>query len=364
MSKILYFPSIALPETKWTMQMLLYWDKIGTIVPLEFLDNPESHSPFMRKLIEENLVEQIIPGQHIYEASFGDCFLNFIDTNPEMKKKVLEIQAGNVQRFVRIHLEKLDYIGEELQEKGLAFKVGNWYMVEETVGKRYMSYLAVLLGTKTDFSPITENLQNMASIYSDMQKPRKPEKYLDKDEFRKKLLESILPIPSLEGDILDILRFKERHGEKLLNFRRYIESFLQNLENETDDFIIESKVSSFKERTQYDIEDITARMKETKFNFKNISMASLFIITPQAGPLVQGAFENDHVKVGSSMLSLAGAIYYALQQSSKYNHVRSPLVYSVLANQKFNKRKADSVNTTLKEMPESFAAQYNDTTHS
>ncbi|WP_256956848.1 hypothetical protein [Vibrio diabolicus] len=37
----LYFPYISVPNEKWTLKTLLYWDKLASIVPMEHMGNPE-----------------------------------------------------------------------------------------------------------------------------------------------------------------------------------------------------------------------------------------------------------------------------------------------------------------------------------
>lgn len=60
-NKILYFPYISVPRDPWLFRTLLYWDEVGSIVPMSFLENPEGLTPFMRELVREQLVTQIIP---------------------------------------------------------------------------------------------------------------------------------------------------------------------------------------------------------------------------------------------------------------------------------------------------------------
>lgn len=57
----LYFPYISVPDEKWTIKTLLYWDKLSSIVPMDYIGEPEQLSPFMRELVHGNLVEQIFP---------------------------------------------------------------------------------------------------------------------------------------------------------------------------------------------------------------------------------------------------------------------------------------------------------------
>jgi hypothetical protein len=63
--KILYFPSISIPKSRWLMGALFYWDKVGSIVPLDFLDRPNMLDKHMRELVEAGLIEQVVPEQYL-----------------------------------------------------------------------------------------------------------------------------------------------------------------------------------------------------------------------------------------------------------------------------------------------------------
>jgi hypothetical protein len=41
MDKLLYYPYINLPEGDWTVRALLYYENVGSIVPLEYFYSPE-----------------------------------------------------------------------------------------------------------------------------------------------------------------------------------------------------------------------------------------------------------------------------------------------------------------------------------
>jgi hypothetical protein len=60
--KLLYFPYINLPNTDWTVRTLLYYEKVGSIVPDDFFYAPEkNYDPFMLELVKQELVFPINP---------------------------------------------------------------------------------------------------------------------------------------------------------------------------------------------------------------------------------------------------------------------------------------------------------------
>ncbi|UOO43805.1 hypothetical protein I0292_26520 (plasmid) [Priestia megaterium] len=336
MSNALYFPKISIPETPWTLQTLLYWNKIGTIVPSEFLENPYNLSPFMRSLVQEEMVEQIIPGQYIRESSFGDAFLAFIDNNNEIKRIAEKDKLRNTQRYIQIHLEKLSYVGEELIKRKLAWRgENNWFLVEETVGLRFMSYLAMVLGTKANFTPITDSYMNISSIISDTQRPRKAEQHFNRSKIRKRILKNILPTPIEVNHPLEILRFKEKYSDQLFNFRRYIEDFILELELIPEDSL-EQKVSAFEERVAYEKEELSNRMRDR--SWITLDFATLCAICPSTYQLFEGFASHDYGKVAQSIPGVIGPVW-AATQLKKNEHPNSPLAYAVILEGKFNARK-------------------------
>lgn len=61
MHNLLYYPYINLPQTDWTIRTLLYYDKIGSIVPQQYYYAPERYDPFMREMIANELIDLINP---------------------------------------------------------------------------------------------------------------------------------------------------------------------------------------------------------------------------------------------------------------------------------------------------------------
>lgn len=154
-SRALYYPYIKVPKGPWFTRLLLYWDKVGAIVPYEYIEDPDKLGPYMVGLVRERLVEQIIPGQYLGRIkNFKRAFLQYIDTK--------DFKAKYRSSWPQVHMEKLQRVGDELCNRGLARKVGReyspWYRVEPRTAAMFMAYLAAVLGqiTEEEFFPISE----------------------------------------------------------------------------------------------------------------------------------------------------------------------------------------------------------------
>lgn len=61
MNKLLYYPTISIPDPFWLPNALLYWDGLATIAPVQYLEDPSRFSPLMRSLLREELIEIVQP---------------------------------------------------------------------------------------------------------------------------------------------------------------------------------------------------------------------------------------------------------------------------------------------------------------
>ncbi|HBN04174.1 MAG TPA: hypothetical protein DD434_00080, partial [Bacteroidales bacterium] len=88
MNKLLYFPYISIPKSKWLVQTLLYWDEVASIVPFEFTSRPDRLDKHMQILINEQLVTQIFPEDYVSELpDFTENFLRYVDSDPIIKNR-------------------------------------------------------------------------------------------------------------------------------------------------------------------------------------------------------------------------------------------------------------------------------------
>ncbi len=155
--KALYFPYINLPDDDWLYLMLLYWDQLSSIVPHEYVYNPEKLSPHMSTLIKEGLVNPVIPQDFIHDVEdFGEPFLGFV------RRRVRRTQLRNpaTTQRIPIHVEKLGQVADELVELNLATRTRYpWYEVDSWVANAFMSYLASVIGSlpEVDSAPITND---------------------------------------------------------------------------------------------------------------------------------------------------------------------------------------------------------------
>lgn len=79
------------------------------------------------------------------------------------------------------------------------------------------------------------------------------------------LLGEVLPAPSRPVSVLEIERFKRKHGDQLGRFRRRIETELLRLADINNPELRKRSLRLFKEELSEEIEDLERKMKEWKW---------------------------------------------------------------------------------------------------
>lgn len=190
------------------------------------------HGEYMRRLVETELVNQIIPEDHIEDIDkFADHFLEYIECNQQIYTKRTQQKH---QSDYKIHTGKLGILGRELEERGLIRQLdGSWFITDEYTGKAFMTYLAVVLGLKEGYIPSTDSLSGLGHLLpKEMQ--GKVRREIVKKHLHAQIINHIFPYPVDDDDPYKICRFKEKHQDKLSRFRRHIEKFVLELEKEPD----------------------------------------------------------------------------------------------------------------------------------
>lgn len=374
MDKILYFPYISIPKTPWLTRALLYWDRIGSIVPYEYVHRPETLDPYMRELVTAGLVEQIFPEQHIYRIPrFEEGFLAFIDHNERTPKPsrrhrehmgvparrhdapqpALQIHddklAGRRQRYTPsalarwsrqqerrppsfpIHRGKLEGLAARLVERGLARRVDrSWIEVEGYTAYHFMSYLASLLGAITDYQPATDGYAGLAYLAGHSSPPKHI--FQLRDQLRAQVLNDVLPSPANIEDIGSLVRFKETYGEQLVRFRRHVEDFLDRLESAPGPKSREM-IARFRAANRDEMAELSARMREQKWQF--INTTTICSVASSIIPFTKAVEQNQKHALWEAVPGLIAAISTALSARQVRSLQRHPLAYALIARQTF-----------------------------
>jgi hypothetical protein len=282
--QVIYYPYIRVPQSNWFTRVLLYWDKVGAIVPYDYIENPERLGHYMVGLVREGLVTQVIPGIYLGRVpNFSDAFINYVD------QRFLG-ETPSRESWSLIHMEKLQQVGNKLCERGLARKSPSdnyspWYEVEPRVAGDFMAYLAAVLGqiSEAKFCPITDQRDRLLPFKSTV-----PER----EPLRKAILRNILPTPARAIEPERLAEFKAKHRDELRRFRIEVEDRLFELSGHWDDQYRNELLQRIVDRMRENIRELTARMQEQK-GWPHIELAGLCAIVSSGLKAWQAAEHKD-----------------------------------------------------------------------
>lgn len=219
-----------MPKSEWTARNLLYYDKIGTIAPSEYQEDPEQcYGSFMLNLIRNELVIPINPIDVIDDPiPFNSHFLRYIQENSEELIKRQQVFSNTRDKIYssKFHWAHVHFIENQKFERDLLYSLADlglaeelnttFYEVERVTAVELMFYLATIIGNKLKMLPATHIDFNRGFMNNSP--------ILDEavDLKRNRLLKELIPYPYYI-DFNQLLRFKEKNYDSLIRFRNAIE---------------------------------------------------------------------------------------------------------------------------------------------
>ena len=331
--RALYFPYINVPDRAWFTRVLLYWDEVGSIVPSDFISRPDELSSHMRTLVQEGLVRQVIPAQYVHAApAFEETFLQFLDAHDGLRQSSPPTPPSG--RCMRIHMQKLGDLPEELVRRGIARR-GNdaWYEVESEVGKHFMAYLAGVIGQmeRPNYVPVTEEKVNLAAF------GLPPSTGVEQSlaSLRVLILDDLLPAPVEPPSASALRSFKERFGAQLTRFRARLETELTGLATLPAGEARELRIRNVRRQLREEVDEIQSRLRERRWG--RIVFGRLCAVVGAAVPALQSAVSGDMLTGVAAVTSLAGAVYVAAHGTEARAAVlERPLAYAALARERLH----------------------------
>lgn len=326
----IYYPYIEVPRSSWFTRVLLYWDKVGAIVPSKYIYEPQQLGTYMRELVKEQLVTQLVPGMYLYNLrNFATSFIQHIDNNYRPHPFQYRIP------WVKVHMEKLREVGDLLVDRNLAREnpddSGAWYEVEPRVANMFMAYLAAVMGqlvSRDRYYPITDN-ERLLNPFLPHGKFKKEENIA-----RKVILEGVLPSPVSAIQPGRLAEFKAKYNRELKAFRREIEGLVSEIATIEDEGARIYRLDQIKGDLQEMVDEISSRMTEER-KWPMVSFGDFCAI---AGSAVSGckAILDKDLKYGlvAAGFGLAPAVFNAFK-GSDIKLEDKPLAYAAVARRQF-----------------------------
>jgi hypothetical protein len=331
MDTALYFPYVRVPQTPWFTQVLLYWDRVASIVPDSLRAKPDALDPYMRELKRERLLEYVRPDSELWETAetFTSAFLKLLEGLP--------IPPEGERRFTRLHISKLPgHLFDELHSRGLAKDrggnvVASWHQVEVTTADAYMAYLACVISGKRKETtlPVTDHEQaigTLAGAPGDLD--------YELAQLRYAVITQALPAPSGPVPATELRKFKGRNSDKLIRCRKYLDGKLADLAGMPAE-LRKVKADAIMQELEDDVKSLQEQMNKARWpgvdlvgfgGVMGVALETAATVAHGGGALALG------LGVGAGAL-LAGREAYAaaeLIKRPRYNP-RAPLAYAALA---------------------------------
>jgi hypothetical protein len=325
----IYFPYIDVPANSWLFRMSLYWERLSSIVPYDYIMEPERLAPGMRDLVQSGLVEQIQPG--MYASELAPYYAPFI----EHARTWLQARRGDLgSEFSRIHLEKLECMREgeqlspkdDLQQIGVARDDGYpWVQMPTPLADDFMAYLAGALGQLEglDAVPVTNSTRMGVSLST-----------ASKAALRDALLEDLLPMPADSERITidSVLAFKQRHAEAAARLRDRLEWECAAIA-ELDSALRAYEFGALKRKLRSEIDEVRDAMK---FSWKTIVLGSVLPIVASALPLIDSDWKGQVATAVGAVGTVGAAFYQATQSVGSVRAARKhTIAYVALARDRF-----------------------------
>ena len=329
MNRLLYYPYISIPNKNWLIQALLYWDGIATIVPKEELEKQICMTPFARNLVNDNIIETVQPEEYAFYSP--ELFNDFLEWALNNRQQFLLGSENIANRFSKtaklhsMHAAKLGYFCRDLERAGIAKKIDKqWYLVNEEFSFFFMTFLAILIGEHTDRIPATDAYLGLSYLFNVDPPTQNADLRNIRNRFRRRILDEVLPVPTYIEDYSNILRFKERHGDQLIRFRRKIERFIEDLDRYSVE-IQERECSRFVEDAKEEIEEIKGEMGY--FHAPRINVGTLAAATPDMIDLTRGNF--------FSIPQIIGRIVF---NGRRDDNLKKPFAYAALFQDEYRRQ--------------------------
>lgn len=329
MRQILYYPRILIPND-WIKKTILYSDKVSSIFPYDIgvIEGQEENLALanMKYLESLGMYEYTRPEQldfHIHRK-LHQAFLDSLDdiTLSEVREKYeksrtsyaiyrSKLNAGTIRFLFDNHIAKLDKDNPEC------------ILVEQNVGLLYMSllaYFSTINREESDYTTSTDELSHR-NILFDSNSNQTDDYYLN-------LILRDIPAPSPMSSIEDIISFKEKRRDELIAFRRYLNDWIERIQNGT------SKMNSFRDDFEYHSNLIRRLMSDSKLSI--IGNTLEVVIPPLTGLAAQSIFgsldDSSVIDVASTSVSTLAINRIKSRFIKKEKITNNPLSYLYYVN--------------------------------
>ena len=289
---ILYYPSISIEDGVWLRNACLYWDEVCSIVPNKDYDD---FPPEISYLKQRNQYRAIYPediftlGNPLEFEKIANKYFSSSMPLPSTHR----IHSANARSYkYRIddsYLYSLIYYGkipphtkDMLARQGIVANENGWIEMPRSVVENYMKILAEF-AAKYDSNDMVIGSDRMSEL-NDL--------FAINDSKSKVPTISVvfnkcLPVPAMDVGFEQILDFKEKRKNELLQLRQKIRELEDKISNCENDFQLKSVLSAFKESWQLELLNSEKLFHDEKIDYVMGSLCSLITAASNVATLAE-----------------------------------------------------------------------------
>lgn len=296
---LLYYPSIIIENPSWIRQSILYWDEIGSIVPLEFnYDRVFDKSYDMQILRREGLYKAYCPEDFDLENSnLIDEFMYLVSTGnispyPDNSTDLSWLFAS---KFYDIHA---------IRVLPFAIQKANKVFMKKQLVLLYMSLFAKYLANadqESIVSPGTDSTINLQLAFPSTSSENFPGLNLS--------LYNVLPTPRENVQVADIIKFKSRRRDELLQLRQIIYEQQDKIKQAKELGEVRELNARFAERLQIEVSNLCKAFDGDRLPYLWGTLKNIFVAeSPAINAFVTNAPEAIKLTATIGGIAFAGLL--------------------------------------------------------
>lgn len=266
----LYYPTIDIPNKEWLYNVILYTDKVSSILP----NREENHLPDTLKfLTDKGLYKPIYINDilHNYPTEFQRFEKKFIEAIDDKRFFFRSSATPRDTRFQGIYNDKMtNSILRELDKRNLITQGTDRVFMPENAAIYYMNILAQFIAEVNISSDIiipSTDYKRFSDLTFGNPSSNK--------EAVNIVFDNCLPMPDINTPISKIVDFKLSHRDELLRFRQFINDINMNISNARDRSDINEILILTKEKIELELNVLNKVYNRNKIKTILTTMDSL-----------------------------------------------------------------------------------------
>lgn len=352
---ILYYPTINIEDSTWLRSAILYWDEINSIVPykdycalspeLLFLESIGQYKPIYPEEIF------VLGDPHEFSLAVKRFFYHSIsNVHNGKREQPLPEQIYSPDLVSLIHYKKLPAETLKLftEHEGLRINDNGWIEMSSDFAMQYMRLLAEFAATYSFKDTVvgTNQVSKIREIY-----PRGLR--TGNSSAVSILLEKCLPIPAMDVGLEDLIYFKERNQEGLLQLRYKIREFEKSISESENIAQLKETAAAFRENWEHELIRSKKMFRGKKTTFILGSLRSFVADAGAVAGLSQWAQENGLLNIPATavgaavgMAGLVGIGAYSLRHKNQISPIDggNGFAYVISAKREGLLRHADTID--------------------